>query len=175
MARSFNKIDLPVSVIKPFFHHGRTLFDADTVLNPSAPILATEPVPALLSALTQVFVECAAPAMVGIHMLIDAFMAHRRFTVFAHHSSNLFGTEVIPQVRLDLGLDHWGELGDPAARKTPIFGLPLCLFVPVAALPAVTPELAADRAFVASQTGRDLSLSISLFTHPFYRVSFLSS
>jgi hypothetical protein len=88
---SFNKVDLPVSIVETLLHNRRTFFDADTVLYPSTPILAAESVPELLPALAKVLVECAASAVVGINMLVDAFMAYRLLSISAHHASDLPG------------------------------------------------------------------------------------
>ena len=50
---------------------------------------------------------------------------------------------VIPQICLNLALHHRSELDPPTAGKTSSFSLTLCLFVPVAALPTVAPNLTA--------------------------------
>ena len=47
--------------------------------------------PALLPALAKVLVECAASAVVGINMLVDAFMAYRLLSISAHHASDCSG------------------------------------------------------------------------------------
>jgi hypothetical protein len=101
---SFNKVDFPVSIVEPLLHNRRTFFDADTVLYPSTPILAAESVPALLPALAKVLVECAASAVVGINMLVDALMAYRLLSISAHNASDLLRTQVIIQVSFYLRL-----------------------------------------------------------------------
>ena len=108
-------------------------------------------------------------------MLVDAFMADRLLAVAAHHTSDLLRAQVILQISLYLRLHHRSELDPAATGETPIFCLPLCLFVAVAALPTVAPDLPADRAGISTQALGYTSLSISLFRHPLDRVSFFLS
>ena len=175
MGCACHKVGFPVSVVKPLFYHSRTLFNTDTVLNPSASILTSESLPAFLSALTQVLVKRATPAMVFIDVLVDPLMAHRLFALAAHHPSDLLWTQIIPQVCFYFGLHHRGELASPATGETPIFGFALRLFVSVAALSAVAPYLTAYRAGIAPKALGYPRLIISLFTHALYRVAFLLS
>ena len=64
-------------------------------------------------------------------------------------------------------------LNSPApAGETPIDGLTLCLLMAVATLAAAATNLETDCAEITTKALRDPSLIASLFTHPFYRVSF---
>lgn len=175
MACAFDQIDFPVPVIKTLLHHRRTFFDTDTVPYPPAPILAPEALPALFAALPQVLVERAPSAMVGIDMLVDAFMADRLPAVPAHHARDLLRTQIVSQVGLDLGLHHRGELDHAPTREAPILRLSLRLLVAIATLTAVAPYFAADRAGIPPEALGYTCLIISLFTHPLYRVSFFLS
>jgi len=101
------------------------------------PILPSKALPALPAALAQMLIQRAPATMIVVDMLVDAFMADRILAVPAHQAGDLLGAHLIPQMRLHLRLHQRGGLHPPPAGETAVLRLALCLFVPIAPLPAV--------------------------------------
>src|SRR5450759_178606 len=112
----------------------------------------------------------AAAPFVCIDVQIDAFMAHRWLFLQLQTPGDLLRTPLLAQEPLDL-LPSLRSNPRTICVALPVEGQFICLIRAIALLAAVAPQLARDRALMATDHDCDLRLVLSGFHQAVYLVS----
>src|SRR5882762_7849046 len=116
--------------------------------------------------------QSAAAPFLCIDVQIDAFMADRWLLLQLQTSADLLRTPVLAQEPLDLFPSLPGD-ARTIGRTLPVVGEFICLIRAIALQSAVAPQLARDRALMATNYHADLGLVMSGFHQRVYLVSLL--
>ena len=102
MAPANDGITLPVAYAAAFVNDGRALLNADAVFERAAPLLPAGVAFAAHLLAAQVAKQVPARALVGVDVLVDAFVADTHWSLQLEPSADLLGGEVQAQVAVHL-------------------------------------------------------------------------
>ena len=102
MALADDGVTLPVAYAAAFVNDGRALFNADSIFERAAPLLPAGVVFAAHFLAAQAAHQLPARALVGVDVLVDAFVADGEWALQLELSADLFGGEVQAQVAVYL-------------------------------------------------------------------------
>src|ERR1700681_2325037 len=158
-----NCVGVPVSDAACGGDNGRSLIDVDAVRNQPAPRILAFPLVVFFAAVTQVKMQCATVFLVFPHMLIDALVTDKGYAILRQTAADLIGTPLLlrqffldqlHQVRRHFA---WLVRGLLASLR----GLLVRLLEAIAARPAVTNKLSADRRGIHANLPRDVGLRVA--------------